>query len=141
MFYGLVGSAAATGGGFLGGHMVQRFGLAVDHTAFDELPGEWTPTDAASEWTDNAPRRVTVGGVAVVVVRDGETWSALEARCTHAGGPLDEGTVEAGCIECPWHGSRFRLRDGSVAAGPAFAPEPVVAVRVRDGIVEVRDPG
>ena len=32
--WGLVGSAAATGGGYFGGHLVQRLGLAVDHTTF-----------------------------------------------------------------------------------------------------------
>lgn len=138
VLYGLAGSAAATGGGYFGGHMVQRFGLGVDHTTFDELPSEWTPTDRASEWTDGTPRRVDAGATAVVVVREGESWYALAARCSHAGGPLDEGEVRGDCIECPWHGSRFRLRDGSVAAGPAFAPQPVLAVRVRDDVVEVR---
>jgi nitrite reductase/ring-hydroxylating ferredoxin subunit/uncharacterized membrane protein len=138
VFYGLVGSAAATGGGFLGGHLVQRFGLGVDHTIFDELPSDWTATDPASEWTDDTPRRVVVDGTPVVVVREGESWYALAATCSHAGGPLDEGTVHDGCIECPWHASCFRLRDGTVAAGPAFAPQPVLAVRVNDGIVEVR---
>jgi nitrite reductase/ring-hydroxylating ferredoxin subunit/uncharacterized membrane protein len=136
--YGLVGSAFATGGGFFGGHMVQRFGLGVDHTAFDELPSDWTPTDPASEWQEAPVRRVTVGGTGVVVVRDGDAWAALAATCSHAGGPLDEGEVSDGCIECPWHGSRFRLRDGTVARGPAFAPQPVVDVRVRDDVVEVR---
>ncbi len=43
-----------------------------------------------------------------------------------------------GCVECPWHGSRFRLADGSVARGPAFAPQPVVDVRIRNDVVEVR---
>jgi nitrite reductase/ring-hydroxylating ferredoxin subunit/uncharacterized membrane protein len=138
VLYGIAGSAAATGGGFLGGHLVQRFGLAVDHTTFDDLPGEWTATDPASAWSDGSPRRVDAGGVPVVVVRDGDIWYGLEARCTHAGGPLDEGEVRDGCVECPWHGSRFRLRDGSVARGPAFAPEPVAEVRVHDGVVEVR---
>jgi nitrite reductase/ring-hydroxylating ferredoxin subunit/uncharacterized membrane protein len=138
VLYGLAGSAVATGGGYFGGHMVQRLGLGVDHTTFDQLPTEWTPTLPAGEWPDDTPRRVRAGGVDIVVVREGGAWSGLAARCTHAGGPLDEGALREGCIECPWHGSRFRLRDGSVAQGPAFAPQPVVSVRVRDDIVEVR---
>ena len=138
VLYGLAGSTVATGGGF-GGHMVQRFGLAVDHTVFEELPSEWTPTGAASEWVDGEPRRVTAGGVDFVVGREAGVWWGLAADCSHAGGPLDEGSVRDGCIECPWHGSRFRLHDGTVAAGPAFAPQPVVSVRVTDDIVEVKD--
>ncbi len=138
VLYGLAGSAVATGGGFFGGHLVQRLGMGVDHTTFDDLPEEWTPTLPAAAWTDATPRRVEVGGTAIVVVSEEGSWHALVARCTHAGGPLDEGSVHDGCIECPWHGSRFRLRDGSVARGPAFAPQPVVDVRLRNEIVEVR---
>jgi nitrite reductase/ring-hydroxylating ferredoxin subunit/uncharacterized membrane protein len=138
VLYGIAGSTVATGGGYFGGHMVQRLGLGVDHTTFVELPDEWTATLPASEWTDDAPRRVRAGVADVVVVRERGAWYGLAARCTHAGGPLDEGTVRDGCIECPWHGSRFRLDDGSVTRGPAFAPQPVVAVRVRDDIVEVK---
>jgi len=136
--YGLVGSAFATGGGFFGGHLVQRLGLAVDHTAFDELPGDWTPTLPVTEWRDGVPRRVTVGGTDLVVVRHDGIWYALAAHCVHAGGPLDEGSLSDGCIECPWHGSRFRLTDGHVVRGPAFTGQPVVDVRVRDDVVEVR---
>ncbi len=138
VIYGLAGSAAATAGGFFGGHLVQRFGVGVDHAVFDRLPGDWTATDPATEWSDGSPRRVDAGGVPVAVVRDDGSWYGLAARCSHAGGPLDEGEVRDGCVECPWHGSRFRLRDGSVARGPAFAAQPVVDVRVRDGVVEVR---
>jgi nitrite reductase/ring-hydroxylating ferredoxin subunit len=138
VLYGLAGSALATGGGFFGGHLVQRMGLAVDHTVFDELPGGWTATEPVSAWRDDEPRRVHAGGADVVVVRHRGIWYGLDARCSHAGGPLDEGTVGAGCIECPWHGSRFRLDDGSVTRGPAFTGQPVVDVRVRDDVVEVR---
>ena len=109
MLYGIAGSTVATGGGYFGGHLVQRLGIGVDHTTFDELPSEWTPTLPAAEWTDDAPRRVDAGGAEIVVVRDDGIWYGLDARCSHAGGPLDEGTVDDGCIECPWHGSRFRL--------------------------------
>jgi nitrite reductase/ring-hydroxylating ferredoxin subunit/uncharacterized membrane protein len=138
VLYGIVGSALATAGGFFGGHMVQRMGLAVDHTVFEELPGEWTATDPVSAWVDEEPRRVRAGDADIVVVRHRGIWYGLDAHCSHAGGPLDEGAVEGGCIECPWHGSRFRLDDGSVARGPAFTGQPVADVRVRDDVVEVR---
>jgi nitrite reductase/ring-hydroxylating ferredoxin subunit/uncharacterized membrane protein len=138
VLYGLAGSAVATGGGYFGGHLVQRMGIGVDHTTFDELPTEWTPAGPARDWPDDAPRRVTVDGADIVVLRSGGTWYGFDAHCSHARGPLGEGTVTDGCLECPWHGSRFRLRDGSVARGPAFAPQPTVAVRVRHDIVEVK---
>ena len=42
---------------------------------------------------------------------------AISATCSHAGGPLDEGKLEGNVVECPWHGSRFCMRDGRVLTG------------------------
>jgi nitrite reductase/ring-hydroxylating ferredoxin subunit/uncharacterized membrane protein len=140
ILWGLAGSTVATGGGYLGGHLVQRLGLGVDNTAFEQPPERWVPTLPVSEWTEAAPRRVDVGGAPVAVVRDDGVWYGLAAHCTHRGGPLDEGKVRDGCIQCPWHGSRFRLRDGSVARGPAAAPQPRRETRVQNDVVEVGPP-
>jgi nitrite reductase/ring-hydroxylating ferredoxin subunit len=54
------------------------------------------------------------------------------------GGPLSEGKLEGDVVQCPWHGSRFNVTDGSVARGPATFPQPCFEVRVRDGKIEVR---
>lgn len=55
-----------------------------------------------------------------VLLKRGSAISAIGATCTHQRGPLEEGTLKGGeIIECPWHGSCFHLRDGSVASGPA----------------------
>lgn len=77
--------------------------------------------------------------VAVAVVRDGDgSCHALADRCSHDGGPLSQGSVEDGCLQCPWHGSSFRLADGWNATGPATAPQPVFDTRVQDGQLYVR---
>ena len=62
------------------------------------------------------PRRAKAGINDLVLVRIGDTVHAMHAVCAHAGGPLAKGTVVDGCLECPWHGSRFRLTDGHVVA-------------------------
>jgi nitrite reductase/ring-hydroxylating ferredoxin subunit len=62
----------------------------------------------------------------------------MGATCSHYGGPLDEGRVEDECVVCPWHGSRFRLADGSVARGPATSPQLSYDVRVVDGRVQLK---
>ncbi len=37
--------------------------------------------------------------------------------CPHSGGPLSEGKIEGGVIECPWHAWQFNVSDGSSARG------------------------
>ena len=50
--------------------------------------------------------------------------------------------LEAGYqLTCPWHGSSFRVADGSVARGPATAPQPVFQVREVGGALQVMLPG
>ncbi|MFE3491810.1 Rieske (2Fe-2S) protein [Streptomyces sp. NPDC059175] len=47
-------------------------------------------------------------------------FKAFSAICTHQGCTVNE--VANGTIDCPCHGSRFRITDGSVARGPAQRP-------------------
>ncbi|MGH3813371.1 MAG: Rieske (2Fe-2S) protein [Pseudonocardiaceae bacterium] len=35
--------------------------------------------------------------------RCGATLDALENRCPYQGGPLGEGSIEKGLLQCPWH--------------------------------------
>jgi Rieske Fe-S protein len=56
-------------------------------------------------------------------------FKGFAARCTHAGCAL---AVKNGGIECPCHGSKFKL-DGSVARGPATEPLVARPVTVRGG--------
>ncbi|QJY47838.1 Rieske (2Fe-2S) protein [Pseudonocardia broussonetiae] len=50
------------------------------------------------------------------------TFMAFSATCTHLGCLVT--TVEGGTINCPCHGSRFAITDGSVTNGPASRPLP-----------------
>jgi nitrite reductase/ring-hydroxylating ferredoxin subunit len=61
--------------------------------------------------------------------------SCVGARCTHAGAPLEEGTIEGEVLTCPWHGSQFKVTDGSVVRGPAEKPLKTYKVTIRDGSV------
>jgi nitrite reductase/ring-hydroxylating ferredoxin subunit len=135
----LAGLGAVGAGGWLGGHLSYAEGVGVDVTAFEDYPDDWTPVIAEAELSDGGPHRTAVGGVPVMVVRDGGHVYALADHCSHRGGPLSGGEVEDGCVTCPWHGSRFRLSDGSVERGPAAYPQPVLDVRISGGMVEVRD--
>jgi nitrite reductase/ring-hydroxylating ferredoxin subunit/uncharacterized membrane protein len=136
----LAGYLLVTVGGYLGGHLAFRRGAGVDHTAFIEAPAAWTPVASESGVPEGEPLLVVNEGVEIMIVRQGQSFSALLARCAHQGGPLHEGTIERGCVTCPWHSSRFRLSDGVAMSGPTAHPQPTLEVRVREGIVEVRGP-
>ncbi|MBV8301799.1 MAG: Rieske 2Fe-2S domain-containing protein [Candidatus Dormibacteraeota bacterium] len=135
----LAGSAFATLSAYLGGDLVYHRGLGVDHSGFESDSAVGTWTDAAADTEVSAtPRRVVVKDVPIMLVRDGDEVRALVATCVHAGGPLDEGQVADGMVTCPWHGSRFSLKDGSVSRGPAALPQPALQTRRRKGRIEVR---
>ena len=50
------------------------------------------------------------------------TFTAFSATCTHQGCAVTE--VVGGTINCPCHGSKFAIADGSVTAGPGPEPAP-----------------
>jgi nitrite reductase/ring-hydroxylating ferredoxin subunit/uncharacterized membrane protein len=135
---GLLAATALTAGGYLGGHLAYGKGAGVDRNAFDELPDEWTPLAGAADLPEGQPVLAHAGATDVMLVRRGGTVLALADRCAHLGGPLHKGTVEEDMVTCPWHGSTFRLDDGSVVHGPASAPQPSLEVRSVGGKVEVR---
>lgn len=137
---GLGGASALGVGGFLGGHLSYAKGVGVDATVFDPTPMRWTEVARAGEPAEGAVLKVEVEGVAVALVRHGGELFALADRCTHRGGPLSDGKLVEGCLECPWHGSRFALADGGVVRGPAFSPQAAYEVREWNSVVEIGPP-
>jgi len=138
------GWLALMGGAWLGGHMVYRRGVGTDHADRSPEPREYVPVITADALKEDRPVRVAVpdpaarAEVGIVLVRHLGRIHAMGSRCSHMGGPLDEGWVQDGGIVCPWHGSRYCLASGRVQNGPSTAPQPRHAVRVRDGVVEIR---
>jgi nitrite reductase/ring-hydroxylating ferredoxin subunit/uncharacterized membrane protein len=137
---GLAGMGALAGSGYLGGYLTFVRGVGVNHAFYEAKPTEWTPVLQEKELPDGKPVRVEVGGAAILLFRAGERILAIGNRCSHAGGPLDEGEVDPDglCVTCPWHGSVFRLQDGDVVHGPASVPQTAYDVRCESGNVEVR---
>ena len=135
---GLAGAAAISVGGYLGGHLsyVQQVGVEKQRIAGG--PKDWTAVLDAADLEEGQPQVVRADDTDVLLYREGNRINALWATCTHEGGPLAEGRFADGCVQCPWHGSTFRLVDGSVVRGPAAASQPVYEARVTDGKVEVR---
>jgi nitrite reductase/ring-hydroxylating ferredoxin subunit/uncharacterized membrane protein len=132
--YGLVSFAA-----YLGGELTFGMQLGVRHTAIPIDPAEkYTPVLDEDALAPDELTRVELDGIPVVLLRTETGVHALGAACTHRGAPLDEGTLEDGCVRCPWHGSLFAFEDGRVLEGPASFPQPRFEARVRSGKVELR---
>jgi len=71
---------------------------------------------------------------------DGE-FHAIDDTCTHSGGPLSEGTVEDGEVECPWHGGRFKITSGEATCPPAYENVRHYNLRVMGEDIEVEVEG
>lgn len=138
----LVGTAGLAVGGYLGGHLSYAEGVGVSRNADEpKKPRDWTDAAGSAEVVEDRPLRVDVAGQAIVLVRTGAGLFAMGATCSHWAGPMEEGSLARGedaCLECPWHGSRFRLADGSVARGPATSAQLSYDVRTMGDRVEVR---
>jgi nitrite reductase/ring-hydroxylating ferredoxin subunit len=143
----LAGLAVLAGSASLGGRISFRMAGGANHAeAVPHLiePG-WHHLMPAADLPDGKAVRRTVGEVPVVAVRDRGAVRVLAGRCSHMDGPLSDGELTAGadgaCLTCPWHGSVFRLADGSVARGPATAPQPSFVTREVGGAIQVCLPG
>jgi nitrite reductase/ring-hydroxylating ferredoxin subunit/uncharacterized membrane protein len=136
---GLAGIGALTVGGHLGGHLSYAQGVGVDRTAFESGADEWTEVLDAAALGEGEVRAAEADGRPVVLARVRGEVHALGDTCAHRGGSLSEGELVGDCVECPLHGSRFRLTDGAVERGPSAYPQPVYDVRVQDGRIAVRE--
>ncbi|MFD7326875.1 Rieske (2Fe-2S) protein [Streptomyces sp. NPDC059875] len=104
---------------------------AAPTTSEPESPAPPPTPDEALATTSEIP----VGGgtifkeeKVVVTQPTAGDFKAFSAICTHQGCTV--GKVENGTIDCPCHGSKFRIADGSVAAGPAPRPLPAEQITV-----------
>jgi len=134
----LLGFAAVSAGGYLGGHL--SFGRGVGSTirpSWRSRVNGLTPSRRTA-WR-RPPRCSPRRGCPGDALPAGTQIYALSDVCPHAAGPLHEGAVDDElCVTCPWHGSRFRLSDGRAVHGPASAPAAVYQARVENGKVQVR---
>jgi nitrite reductase/ring-hydroxylating ferredoxin subunit len=129
----VIGYLVMTLGAWVGGEVVYALGNMVNRHAWRfGSKSEWTKLDLA-EIPENTPTAAKAGTQSLVVVREGERLYALHAQCAHANGPLAKGRIVDGCIECPWHYSRFELATGHRKQGPTTFDQPRYDVRPAHG--------
>jgi nitrite reductase/ring-hydroxylating ferredoxin subunit/uncharacterized membrane protein len=126
-----VASALMSAAGYMGGTLVFRNQIGVDHRYANA--GKWQEetrpdaestalASAAAPLVVNQMKLVHAGGKRIVVARTEEGRAAFDDRCTHRGGPLSDGALICGTVQCPWHGSQFDVQTGEVKCGPAKEP-------------------
>jgi nitrite reductase/ring-hydroxylating ferredoxin subunit/uncharacterized membrane protein len=141
----LAGLAALTASSYLGRHLAFPLGAGASHAepVSHLAPLGWYDLCRIYDLPDGRLARRQLGYLSLAVLRQGSDVLALADRCAHLGGPLHQGTFGGAkddpCVICPWHGSTYRLTDGSVVHGPATARQPAFDTRiVEGGLVQVR---
>jgi nitrite reductase/ring-hydroxylating ferredoxin subunit/uncharacterized membrane protein len=140
-----IGVALLTAGGWMGGVLVNRNQIGVDHRY--ARAGQWKEAKVesasdqpivvarADELEVDQMKLLHVGGRRLVLARRDDGYVAFDDRCPHRGGSLAGGVMIAGLVQCPWHGSQFDCRTGAVAAGPA--EDPIGTYRVTESAGKV----
>ncbi len=134
----VAGLVVLTVAAYVGGDMVFAFGLQVSRHAWRGGGENWLPVEVG-DIPEDTPTQAKAGPQTLVVVRHGGQLYALHDLCSHMACNLsDGGKVVGDALECPCHGSRFRLRDGRAVRGPAVFDQPRYEVRTAAGKTEVR---
>lgn len=113
--------------GWHGGTLVTRNQIGVDHRYAGA--GKWIEESTGEEdaielhglhkLKADQMKLLHVGKKRIVIAHTEKGYMAFDDRCTHRGGSLADGVMICGTVQCPWHGSQFDVKDGSVNAGPA----------------------
>ena len=134
-------------GGYMGGTLVTRNLIGVDHRYAQA--GKWldesfaAPSDKAivvakrDDLKVDQMKLLRVGDKRIVLARTAVGYVAFDDRCTHKGGSLAGGVMVCGTVQCLWHGSQFDVSTGTVKAGPATKPIRVYEVTTAQGDVRL----
>jgi nitrite reductase/ring-hydroxylating ferredoxin subunit/uncharacterized membrane protein len=142
--------ALLTAGGWMGGVLVSRNQIGVDHRyarsgkwkeeRIQPSQGQSAVVARADELQIDQMKLVHFSGRRIVLARTDAGCVAFDDRCTHRGGSLAAGVMIGGVVQCPWHGSQFDCRTGGVKAGPAETPIDTYRVTEEQGQVKLRLP-
>lgn len=99
----------------------------------------WVEACPLSDLVPGQTKTIFLEGKMVGLFNVGGTIYAINNRCSHARGPLSEGTVNADecSVVCPWHYGKFDLKTGAAIDGVVRKPVETYQVEVRDGMVFV----
>lgn len=77
------------------------------------------------------------GKMLVVLMYQGKVY-ALDARCTHEGGPLQDGSIDGHELICPWHAGAYDIPTGKASENTPWVTDIVTyAVQVNGDEISV----
>jgi nitrite reductase/ring-hydroxylating ferredoxin subunit/uncharacterized membrane protein len=139
--------------GYLGGKLVYDQGIGVGrYRRLTRLPSHtikvklsqasdgFIPVADESDLDEGETVRVDVNGEVMTIARYEGKYYAFNEFCTHRFGPLSEGAISGGEVECPWHRSCFDIKTGKVTDGPAKIDLKTYEVSVKEGKIGVKPP-
>jgi Rieske Fe-S protein len=124
-------SAATAGAGTAPAASGAASSAAGSSAAASSAASSGAPAVAALATTAEVPEgggKIISGKNIVITQPQAGSFKAFTAVCTHQGCIVNQ--VSNGTIDCPCHGSKFSIKDGSVVNGPATAPLASIAVKV-----------
>jgi uncharacterized membrane protein/nitrite reductase/ring-hydroxylating ferredoxin subunit len=146
----LVGVLLLSAAGWVGGMLVVRDQISVDHRYAGN--GKWKEARVVrgadgsviaakcGELAVDQMKLLKVDGQRIVLARTASGYAAFDDACTHRGGSLAGGTMICGVVQCPGHGTQYDTRTGTVRAGPATRPLNIYRVDDSDGVVRITLP-
>jgi 3-phenylpropionate/trans-cinnamate dioxygenase ferredoxin subunit len=90
-----------------------------------------------AEINEGEKKEVQVNGKAILLIKSGGNYFAIDARCPHKKLPLSKGKVDGTFITCAFHGSKFNITDGSIVNGPATEPVATYPVKVEGDSIDI----
>jgi nitrite reductase/ring-hydroxylating ferredoxin subunit/uncharacterized membrane protein len=140
--------------GYMGGKLVYDLGIGVGRyrrptnlpsstikASPDQAEDGYVYVADESDLREGETLRVEINGEVMAIARYQDGIYAFNEFCTHRFGPLSEGPISDGEVECPWHRSCFDIRTGKVVEGPAKIDLKTYEVIIRDGKVAVKTSG
>ena len=89
----------------------------------------------------NLPQRQPVkkklGETELLLIREGDSVQAFQAKCPHAGAPLEQGAICGDRLICPWHKAAFELSSGKMCEPLALADLKQYPLRIENDNVLV----
>ncbi len=92
---------------------------------------------AKSELEATGQMHIELNGEEILLCQEGEDYYAIAYLCSHEDYALEGGTIQQGCITCPYHGAEFNLKTGEALAPPAYEGVKTYPVKTDEDTISI----